>query len=291
MATPDGSPLRLSNGHLEIAVTTAYGPRVIHAAVPGSDNVMAELPDATLEWRDGRFSLRGGHRLWVAPEVRDLTYTPDDDPVELHEVENGVIVGTPPSDSSPFHREMEIILGVGKPRLTITHRLTYTGSSTAVAAPWAITMLPADGTVVLPMRRGAPDQLQADRNVVLWPYTSLHDPLIDISDEAIFVHGGRSEPTKIGTSGVAGWSAYLRGNTALIKRAVADASATYPDKGAGLQCFANSYFMELETLGPLATLNPGETVEHLETWEVRSVEASATPATELLAKLRALTGA
>ncbi len=272
--SPPGSAelLRLSNDVIEVAASTAYGPRILHAGLVGGDNLMAQLPDAKLEWRPGAdFSMRGGHRLWIAPEVRDMTYTPDDGAVEIMQLAGRVGLGVPAAPSIPFRREMDIELHPSRPRLRITHRLTYAGESTAVAAPWAITMLPADGIVLLPLLRGAPGQLQPDRNFVLWPYTSINDPLLHFSDDAVIVSGGRSTPTKVGTSGVAEWSAYVRGRTALIKRAVTDASAHYPDKGAALQCYANANFMELETLGPLRTMAPGDSAEHIEDWEIRSL--------------------
>ena len=36
------------------------------------------------------FHLRGGHRLWAAPEDPRVTYRPDDDPVEVDELPDGV---------------------------------------------------------------------------------------------------------------------------------------------------------------------------------------------------------
>lgn len=283
----DENLLRLSNGTVDVAVSTSYGPRVLHAGLVGGENLMAQLPDAKLEWRPGAdFSLRGGHRLWIAPEVPDLTYTPDNEAVDVEETTDGVRLGTAGAQSSPFYREMRIQLHPDRAQVRVTHRLTYEGGSTAVAAPWAITMLPPDGVVLLPMRRGAEGQLQADRNLVLWEYTKLEDPLLEFSDDAIVVRGGRSSTTKVGTSGSAGWSAYVRGSTALIKRAATDASANYPDKGAALQCYANRRFMELETLGPLRTLGPGDTTEHIEDWEFRQLDTEADAADHITTRLR-----
>jgi hypothetical protein len=42
--------------------------------------------------------------------------------------------------------------------------------------------------------------------------------------------------------------------------------------GASAQVFANADFQELETLSPLVDLAPGETVEHVEEWQVDLVD-------------------
>ena len=43
-------------------------------------------------------------------------------------------------------------------------------------------------------------------------------------------------------------------------------AATYLDKGCSVEVFTNNDMLELETLGPVATLPPGEVVEHVERW-------------------------
>jgi hypothetical protein len=42
--------------------------------------------------------------------------------------------------------------------------------------------------------------------------------------------------------------------------------AAYPDFGCTFETFTNADILELETLGPLTTLAPGESVSHTERW-------------------------
>jgi hypothetical protein len=44
------------------------------------------------------------------------------------------------------------------------------------------------------------------------------------------------------------------------------AGARYPDGGCNFELFTNPEFLELETLGPLVELKPGEMAEHVERW-------------------------
>ncbi len=38
--------------------------------------------------------------------------------------------------------------------------------------------------------------------------------------------------------------------------------------GCSSECYCNDQFLELETLGPKTKLNPGESVSHVEIWEL-----------------------
>jgi hypothetical protein len=60
--------LRLSNGEVEIIVTTDVGPRILHYSFAGGENVLGLHPEAKLETALGEFKPYGGHRLWIAPE-------------------------------------------------------------------------------------------------------------------------------------------------------------------------------------------------------------------------------
>ncbi len=40
----------------------------------------------------------------------------------------------------------------------------------------------------------------------------------------------------------------------------------YPDLGANAEVFANETMLEMETLGALVRLSPGQAVEHVERW-------------------------
>jgi len=53
-----------------------------------------------------------------------------------------------------------------------------------------------------------------------------------------------------------------------VKRHTADPTKTYPDMGACFEMFANADVLELETLGPLTKLAPGESLRHVERWSL-----------------------
>ncbi len=43
-------------------------------------------------------------------------------------------------------------------------------------------------------------------------------------------------------------------------------AAEYPDRGCSFETYTDGQILELESLGPLATLQPGASVEHVERW-------------------------
>ena len=53
-----------------------------------------------------------------------------------------------------------------------------------------------------------------------------------------------------------------------VKRFGWEPGAAYPDGGCNAEVFTAGGYMELESLGPLTTLEPGASVEHVERWSL-----------------------
>jgi hypothetical protein len=62
------------------------------------------------------------------------------------------------------------------------------------------------------------------------------------------------------------WGAYLLNGEVFVKCTKANPQASYPDYGCSFETFTNDELLELETLGPLARVAPGEWIEHEEKW-------------------------
>ena len=63
------------------------------------------------------------------------------------------------------------------------------------------------------------------------------------------------------------WIGYLN-NGALFVDASAMRTAHYPDGGCNFETFTNQDMLEMESLGPIVTLEPGKSVEHTEVWDL-----------------------
>ena len=75
-------------------------------------------------------------------------------------------------------------------------------------------------------------------------------------------------PTKIGLGHPVPWVAYWNQGTLFVKRFRHHEWAKYPDLGTSYQTFSNEDMLEMETVGALCTLGPGQSAELDETWEL-----------------------
>ena len=136
-------------------------------------------------------------------------------------------------------------------------------------APWAITQMQLGGMAILPQSRS--DGLQPNRMIVLWPYSQVDDERLELYDDVILLHGRATEEAfKIGNYNSNGWIAYAMQNALFVKRFSIDSTNRYPDMGCNVEAYVKDSFVELETLGPLTTLEPGANVTFEETWEVHA---------------------
>jgi hypothetical protein len=65
-----------------------------------------------------------------------------------------------------------------------------------------------------------------------------------------------------------GWVAYLNSGTLFVKRFDYREGAVYPDLGTRYQTFSNEDMLEMETVGELVSLRPGQSASLVESWEL-----------------------
>ena len=201
----------------------------------------------------------------MAPEVPRSTYLPDDDAVAIDR-RAGAITMVAPADIDGIQKTIRVGL-LGNGAAVVDHRVENTGTRRADAAAWAITQFPPDGTAVLPLpiEPGDPARLQANRSVVLWPYTNAGAPGVTWTVDAAMIEGSTSsEPFKAGVENRRGWLAYWRRGELFVKWSQRHHDgAAYADRGASAQVYRNDR--------PLVTLAPGDAIEHREVWLLRPV--------------------
>ena len=118
---------------------------------------------------------------------------------------------------------------------------------------------------------------------MLWPYSEMTDPRVTWGRRYILVRQDpqRNNAFKVGVTGFDGWSGYVRGGSLFLKRFTHQPDAVYADFGSSIEVYTNADFLELETLGPLQELRPGQTAEHVEDWYLfRGADAADEAAVE-----------
>ena len=269
----DWQCVRLATQYLEVLVTRSVGPRVVSFAFPGRPNVLGVVPDAVIGSSPSEYHLRGGHRLWCAPESSDTTYHPDDVPVEVIPMGAGASFTQPVEKRTGVQKRLTVVIDRDQPRLTVQHEIRNLSSEPIVLAPWAITMFGHGGVALLPIASVAESPVLPNQHLALWPYTRLFDSRLGIGHELLLVRGRPGSRLKVGFANTTGWLAYWQPGTVFVKRAEYLSGGPYPDFGSSSECFVGDHFLELETLGTLSCLQGGETVTHTEKWELHETFA------------------
>jgi hypothetical protein len=257
----------LQAGRYRLEVATTYGPRIVSLRLEEGPELFARLPEHVVieHPESGVYRFHGGHRLWVAPEVPAVTYASDDHACEATSSATGFTV-TAPADSAGFVKEIQVT-STGD-SLAVDHRLTNAGPAHVEAAVWSITQFPLGGTALMPVAGWETgDPFQADASVVVWPYTNLADPRLTWMGRLALIEARVGPRFKIGSAPRPGRIGYQREGYLFVKEVSASEGGAYPDRGAVGQVFVEDYFCELESLGPLTGLQPGESLSHRETWE------------------------
>jgi len=262
----------LENEFIRLEYPTTIGPRIVSLSYKGSPNLLGDVPDITWDTPLGKYFIRGGHRLWISPEIPERTYIPDQPGLHVTEIEGGVELTGVKEISSGVCKRMRIEMDSKQPIVRITHTIINENPGPVTFAPWAITMFRQGGTVILPQPVGNADPhgLLHNRILALWPYTRLSDPRLHLRDDYILVDALPAlPPVKLGYTNTAGWLAYWLDGILFQKRfEVQQSRLGHPDGGCNAETYCNDRFVELESLGGLSTLEFGAAAELRETWEL-----------------------
>lgn len=260
---------RLSNGSMEIVVTGDVGPRVIHCGFVGQKNLFAQFKDQMGKHGEKEWMIRGGHRLWIAPEQKPLTYELDNKAVEFKAVKGGLKTLEEVGSLSHCQKTMTITMSDRKNEVTLVHEIANRGRKAMEMAPWALTVMAPGGMAIIPLPKKIAHTAQVlpNQEWTLWGYTDFTDSRFRLGSRYVFFSQDRKKgPNKLGLLEKEGWVAYVLGSNMFVKTVEWKAGVQYPDGGVNFETFSNEAMLEVETLGPLVTLKPGQVIRHVEKW-------------------------
>lgn len=260
----------IRNGAIELIVTSDIGPRVMSAGFEGGRNLFKVYEDQAGKSGEADWQLRGGHRLWIAPEDRLRTYAPDNGPVRV-EVSDGALTATSAVEpSTGIQKQIVVRMNPSEAKADIAHRYRNTLPFEIEFAAWAPTMMAQGGVGVtgFPPRGTHPENLEPSNPLIMWAFTDLTDPRWTFLRKYLVLRQdpGNSNPTKLGHFNVNTWAGYLLGSDLFVKTYRASPGRVYPDLGCSYQTFTRDDMLEMETLGPITRVAPGEWLEHVEHW-------------------------
>jgi len=287
-----GKCVRIANDFIEALVSVEFGPRILYLGIPGDDeNVFFNDDNNALVTKSkafeavfgegSEFRFYGGHRLWLAPQYIIHTCYPDNDPV-VWEVKDNTVSFTPPPQRV---NEMQVCMTVGiaedKAEITIECKYTNVGHEQKEYACWQISQLAPGGLAILPFlpeqhRRqpGNPEGRHTfDLNKPLIPYGELSvyagtllDNRLGIGPKNLSIRQdpNSAEAFKIGLANHQGWMMYANGSKLVTIKQTHIKDGRYLSGFCSCQCFTDANFLELECLGELVNLKPGQSMVHSE---------------------------
>jgi len=277
---------------LLIGIPTEIGPRILYFASKERPefNMFRILPEAGAPTSEGFWHIYGGHRLWSSPEAKPRSYSMDNQPVQITvNGENVEIHGRPEHANST--QKIISVKPLGKNEVCVTHSIRNIGRWPIKFACWALSIMRKNGFAIIPLQPSKVDEegLLPDRRVTFWPYSQLSDPRLKLTDGYIFVRQDPKMPNpfKIGAMANPSWTAYWADGIAFVKRFTQE-QGEYPDFGCNVETYTNSEILELETLGALKTVEPGETIRHTEIWSLLNVGDLAPESQSVKEKLEPL---
>lgn len=267
-----GRVLWLSNDVAEVGVALEFGIRVVHLSCVGCENLYYEQP---VDLSDGfiteaGWKLRGGHRIWMAPESDD-TYYPDNAPVSYELSDSSVSI----------FQDVEPYLGICK-TLKITFledggirldQFVRNASDKPLdGASWGVNTLDGGGTAFITFTNQDKKGYTPHRVVSLWSDTNLHDPRLSFDKQGLTArHMPMPDYLKLGLYCLEGKAVFENKGQRMTILFDSEPLSAYPDNGCNFELYMCSKFMELETMGTKAHLQPGESTSHTETWYLTRV--------------------
>jgi hypothetical protein len=288
---------RLSNGKAEVIVVPEVG-RVMQFGFVGEEGVFWEnrtldgrrVDGRPLQWSSGQWVNFGGDKTWPSPEAHWGQFTGRKDwrpppafdgmPAEAR-VDGAALVLSSPVD--PFYgirTRRRIQLHRSKPELTITTTYERVSGEEAKIGVWVITQLKEPLGLFAPLPK---------RSVFTNGYTLLgkgSPPSVKTTNALLSLHRDAKDAYKIGLD--ADSLLWVGANHVLRIDSPRQRGAEYPDKGSSAEIYTNPdplQYIELEMLGPLRAMKPGDKIEHRNTYTLMR-RSLPTPEAEARAAFR-----
>ena len=281
-------------GPVELVVVTSIGPRILSLRREGGPNLLYE--DET-DFGVGAWRLYGGHRFVTAPESAS-TYHPDNEPCDVR-VSHGRLRITPPPDPDGLQKTLTIGPGLPGPGFEIVHGMANRNRRFWHGALWACTCVKPAGRVIL--SRSAPTDLEPQHPGALGAGALAPQELGTPVGNVRFVADGQGARywTVAGcdyagpTSPQWGWHdgqfvvqpplttgkvglLSSEGRLTLVRPELrfsicatdVNSRLAYPHGGCNVEVYTSAHYLELETLGPLTRLAPGQEIVHRQAWQL-----------------------
>lgn len=281
--------IELTTPAVRLVALTAKGPRIAFWGRPGGANLLLWEPG---KYFSGSWELMGGHRLWVSrpgADEAEETYAADNQPCTSKLHADGFTVTAAVDPVLRTQRGFTVRVRAAD-RIELEHFVINHSAMLWSGGLWAITStLPVIGTTYsVPLGDGSAWDYATVIAIRTWGHgqgvKTFNDPQFGFTDDSFYLHPAGRESKRMlkADPGVVGMHDPVQ-KLVFAKHAAYDPQANYP-LGTNLALYTghNSFMAEMESMGPFATVKPGHSLKHTETWVLRDAPSAPT-ATELKA--------
>lgn len=259
--------LLLSDGKTEVGVALDFGIRVIHLSCVEQENLFYQQP---LDCSDGFFKptgwrLYGGHRMWLAPQNQQV-YHGDNTPIHHTLLESGVVVTQDLDPLSGLEKELTILFA-DDGHIRLNHRVYNRTDHIITGASWSINTFDQGGKAIVHFKGTDRSDLTPRRIVSLWGNTNLGDPRLLFTEDSLTVtHTPLDAFFKLGLYSKTGTAIFENKNQRLTLSFGVPPLESLCDGGCNFELYMCSKFIELEPLGEIVSIAPGQYATHWEEW-------------------------
>lgn len=273
-----GRCISIANGVIEAYVTVDIGPRIVKFGYIGGQNMMCSNRNAfgakddkefTDYFGEGkRWENLGGHRIWTSPEAYPETYYPDLDPVRYEITENGAVFTPKPETENGVAKSLEVKMDPDDTNMQVIMRVKNISEAPKTFSVWGLTVSEVGGTLIIPMNTNDTGLL-SNRIISIWPYTDMSNSRIYWGSKYVTLRQDCNEekPIKLGFDLNCGTVYYCLNDDIFCKKYNTEHPNTcYPDGGCSFETYTCESMIEVESLGELKAVEPGEISELTESW-------------------------
>jgi hypothetical protein len=227
----------------------------------------------------GKWHIYGGHRLWASPEADIRTAYPDNRPVTIEILENGIKVTGEVQKNNHIQVSMTLLF-VADNKIEVTHTIENFNAYPIKISAWPISVMAYDGFEVIKMPQ-TDMGLLPNRHLSLWSYSKMNDSRVYFGEKYITLKADETVngAFKLGIKTEDNNVSYFTNDTLFIKRFDLK-DGTYPDFDCNYESYTNFSMLEMESLSPLQEIGCNQTITHKEVWALYDLDTKVDPRNE-----------
>lgn len=193
--------------------------------------------------------------------------------------ESSVLLTNPIHPESNLQLEKELVLDVEGGELGVTQIVRNTGSREVQTAAWDQTQLIPGGFLIIPLGKNSrfPAKWSMETTTGRNGFDGVtpQDPRARVMDGFLIVQAS-GNGFRFGTDSDAGWVAYAKGQTLLVKYFPVVPGGKYGLRGHTIEGYVDQSHASIEPLSPETSLLPGQQLSFPEKWTVVRLKDAVT---------------